>query len=114
MVRDVVTLALDRLSRRAGARARAAWARAATVLARLAELGVEAKVVGSLARGDFAAHSDVDFLVVSCPRSLKYRIEAEVEDLMGGLPFQCLYLDEARPAYRDELLAEARDAPARL
>ncbi len=81
-----MTLVLDRLSRRADARARAAWARAAAVLARLADLGVEARVVGSLARGDFAAHSDVDFLVVSCPRSLKYRIEAEVENLMGACP----------------------------
>jgi predicted nucleotidyltransferase len=113
-MRDTVTLVLSRLSRRADARARSAWARAAAVPARLAELGVEAKVVGSLACGDFAAHSDVDFLVVRCPHPLKYRIEAEVEDRMGGLPFQCLYLDEVRPAYRDELLAEARDAPARL
>jgi predicted nucleotidyltransferase len=83
------------------------------VLERLRGLGVEARIAGSLARGTFKLHSDVDFLILACPPELKYRIEAEVEDLMQGLPFDCLYLDEVRPAFRARLLAEARDAPPR-
>jgi predicted nucleotidyltransferase len=94
-------------ARRTAERARLARERAALVVARLAALGVEARIVGSLARGDFRLHSDVDFLILACPPELKYRIEAEVEDLMQGLPFGCIYLDEVRPERRARLLEEA-------
>jgi predicted nucleotidyltransferase len=95
-------------ARRTAERERLAWARAALVIERLGALGIEARVVGSLARGDFRLHSDVDFLILACPPELKYRIEALVEDLMEGLPFDCIYLDEVRPERRARLLEEAR------
>lgn len=80
---------------------------------RLGALGVAARIEGSLARGDFRLHSDVDFLILACPPELKYRLEAEVEDLMEGLPFDCIYLDEVRPDRRARLLEEAQDASPR-
>ena len=54
-----------------------------------------------------------DSLILTCPPELKYRLEAEVEDLMEGLPFDCIYLDEVRPDRRARLLEEAQDASPR-
>jgi predicted nucleotidyltransferase len=69
-----------------------AGARAATEA--LAVLGVQTLVTGSLARGSFGPHSDVDLLVTECPRHLKYAIEGIVEDKLAGMPFDLVYLDE--------------------
>lgn len=60
----------------------------------LAVLGVQVIVTGSLARGTFKNHSDVDLLVTECPRHLKYAIEGIVEDELAGMPFDVVYLDE--------------------
>ena len=60
----------------------------------LAALGVQVIVTGSLARGRFGRHSDVDLLVTECPRHLKYAIEGVVEDELAGIPFDVVYLDE--------------------
>jgi len=103
----------DLTARRTAERARLARERAALVVERLGALGVEASIVGSLARGDFRLHSDINFLILACPPELKYRLEAEVEDLMEGLPFDCIYLDEVRPDRRARLLEEAQDASPR-
>jgi predicted nucleotidyltransferase len=65
----------------------------------LARLGVTAVITGSLARNRFGPHSDVDILITSCPRHLKYAIEGMVEDALGGLPFDVVYLDEI-PAWK--------------
>jgi hypothetical protein len=78
-------------------------ARAAT--AALDALGVTVLVTGSLARGQFGVHSDIDFLVTRCPRNLKYAIEGVVEDALGGLRFYVIYLDEL-PAWRTDNLME--------
>jgi predicted nucleotidyltransferase len=56
--------------------------------------GVEARLVGSLPRGGLGLASDVDFLVLNCPDELRYRAEADVEDLVDGLPFDVIYFDE--------------------
>lgn len=60
----------------------------------LAQLGARVMVTGSLARDDFGVHSDIDLLVTSCPRSLKYTLEAKVEDILMDIPFDLVYLDE--------------------
>ena len=78
----------------AGERRRRAVAGAKAAVAALAELGVSALVTGSLARGGFGAHSDVDLLVTACPRALKYAIEGVVENCLGGMTFDVVYLDE--------------------
>jgi predicted nucleotidyltransferase len=71
----------------------------------LAELGVTAVITGSLARDTFGPYSDVDFLITDCPRHLKYAIEGTVEDALGGLPFDVVYLDEI-PASKVARFAE--------
>jgi predicted nucleotidyltransferase len=70
-----------------------------SAVAALAGLGVRALVTGSLARGGFGPASDVDLLVTACPRQLKYAIEGIVEDALGGIPFDVVYLDEV-PAWK--------------
>jgi predicted nucleotidyltransferase len=65
------------------------------------EKGISALVIGSLAKGKFGPDSDIDFLLTSCPRKYKYAIEAEVEDILGDLPLDVVYLEEI-PADRVE------------
>ncbi|MDB5401545.1 MAG: uncharacterized protein QOD93_3130 [Acetobacteraceae bacterium] len=60
----------------------------------LTALGVTVLVTGSLARGGFGEHSDIDFLITACPRHLKYTVEGIVEDSLCGVPFDVVYLDE--------------------
>ena len=83
----------------AGEHYRRATAAARSAADALAALGVTVLVTGSLARGGFAQHSDIDFLVTSCPRALKYAIEGMVEDILGGIRFDVIYLDEI-PAWK--------------
>ena len=94
------------------ARTREARARelAGRAICRLAERGVEARVIGSLARGDFLPHSDVDLLILRCPDDLRYRIEGLVEETLEGLPFDVVYLDEVAPERRTAIQSRALDA----
>ncbi|GJE58354.1 hypothetical protein MPOCJGCO_0433 [Methylobacterium trifolii] len=90
-------------------RARAvAGARAAVDALR--ELGVSALVTGSLADGRFRFGSDVDLLVTRCPRHLKYAIEGVVEDCLGGIPFDVIYLDEVLGWRAPSFMEKAVDA----
>jgi predicted nucleotidyltransferase len=75
-------------------REKTAFSRAAEVLEALKIRGVDAVVAGSLASGEFGAASDVDFLVRSCPRHLKYKIESLVEDIMDEIHFDVVYREE--------------------
>ncbi len=77
-------------------RARALSGAQAAVSA-LSKLGVKVELVGSLKAGRFGYSSDVDLLVIECPRSLKYAIEALVEDCLPGLSFDVLYLEDMSP-----------------
>jgi len=65
----------------------------------LAALGVTVVITGSLVRNTFGPHAEVDFLITACPHHLKYAIEGMVEDALGGLPFDVVYLDEI-PAWK--------------
>ena len=56
-------------------------------------------MTGSLARGQVGPASDIDLLVTSCPRALKYAVEGIVEDALGGARFDLIYLDEI-PAWK--------------
>jgi transcriptional regulator with XRE-family HTH domain len=98
------------IAHRVADRRRRALAGARRVLRMLARSGIEAGVIGSLARGTFGAHSDVDFLVVECPRKLKYAIEGRVEDEMDGIGFDAVYLDELDEHFRKKALDEVRYA----
>ena len=92
------------------ARERTARAAAIEVLQCLRGRGVRAGVFGSLATGRFGLHSDVDFIVTGCPPALRYRIEADIEDRMQGIPFDVAYVDEMREPWRSRALAELRNA----
>ena len=94
----------------AGERRRRAVAGTKAAVAALAELGVSALVTGSLARGGFGAYSDVDLLVTACPRELKYAIEGTVEDCLGGMAFDVVYLDELPDWKAKRFTAGAVDA----
>ena len=76
----------------------------------LARQGVSARVTGSLATGRFRSGSDVDLLVTECPPALKYTIESLVEDCLGGMPFDVIYLDELPAPRRAQVLSIAVDA----
>ena len=84
----------DELSMRLGDRRERAISGSRDAVSALAALGVTAVITGSLARNRFGLYSDADFLVTSCPRHLKYTFEGMVEDALGGLPFDVIYLDE--------------------
>ena len=95
----------ETLSSRLSARKQLALASAARALEVLRRLGVEVGLVGSLARGDFKLHSDVDFLVKLLPdEEMRYRLDLVVEPEMEGLPFQFIYLDEVKSELARELL----------
>ena len=63
----------------------------------LAALAVHAVVTGSLARGEFRPHSDIDLLVIDCPQHVKYAIEGSWTTLWPVSHFDVVYLDEPTP-----------------
>ena len=73
----------------------------------LEELGVSARIIGSLAKDRFAPSSDIDFLILDCPRYLKYAIEGRIEDSLEGFAFDVVYLDDVPPHKTERLLREA-------
>jgi predicted nucleotidyltransferase len=93
-----------------GERRRLAVSRTRGACLALAEMGVTARVIGSLAAGRFGPGSDVDFLIMECPRHLKYAIEGVVEDHLGELPFDVVYIDEIPSWKLDRFTREAIDA----
>lgn len=72
--------------------------RAKAAIVALREKGVEAVIAGSWARGQQNDNSDIDFLVISCPRPLKYKIESLVEDTLHSSHFDLIYREDARPS----------------
>jgi predicted nucleotidyltransferase len=92
---------------------RAAYRAAAITGARQAIAALERKhvkalVTGSLADNSFDLHSDVDILITQCPREMKYAIEAIVEDALGTIPFDVIYLDEIAPRKLRSFTEKAR------
>ena len=88
----------------------AAVAAARRAVAALEKRQVEALVTGSLADGSFGLHSDVDLLIVRCPRAMKYALEGIVEDALGDMPFSVIYLDEVAPRKLHSFVGKARRA----
>ncbi len=70
--------------------------------------GIEASLIGSLKTGGYGMHSDIDILVSKCPRDLVYCVEAELEDIMNGLPFDMVYLELLPQDQRERWLDHAR------
>ena len=99
------------LADRAAARARTARQAAAGALARLANAGVEAGVVGSLDRGRVLGHSDVDILILDTAGLDDGAIIGLIEPEMRGLPFDVIRLDRVRAPERSWLREECVHAP---
>lgn len=89
-------------------RREAAEAAVARALGALRPRGIDIRIFGSLARGEFRVHSDVDFLVHGAIDSeIRVVVEVEVAAAMrpSGLPYDLFYLDDMTPeqaaAFRD-------------
>ena len=65
----------------------------------LCDLGAkESFIFGSLLSGDFREHSDIDLAVSDLPREHIYKVESKIEEIVGGMNFDLVYLENA-PAY---------------
>lgn len=96
------------LAQRAMTRRKQAEALARSTLARLHALGVEARLIGSLASGRFRQDSDVDYLIENAGRLSEAGIVAEIERSMKGFPFDAIFLDRVAPNVRPFILREGR------
>lgn len=103
MVSKLEVLLTERLRQRREAALRCAL----TVLDDLEKAGVQAGIVGSLARGTFKAHSDVDFLILELAGTSASEVIAIIEPAMGGLPFDVIFRETVAAADLPELLEEA-------
>jgi predicted nucleotidyltransferase len=98
---------LDVLFLRQGdARREKASAEANIALSHLRALGVEIGVIGSLAKGTFKRHSDVDFLVKDLGPLSDTEIFCALSDAMKSVPFDMVLLNHASPDFLPEMLAE--------
>ena len=104
MMSRIESLRQNQLSARRAAATRAA----SLALKHLHERGVEASLIGSLKSGSFDFHSDVDILVTECPAHLIYAVEAELEDIMGGISFDVVYLNLLAEEKRARWLSHAQ------
>ena len=121
MAQGVPETRIDRLLReRAEVRRREAARLALSALEALERSGIEAVVVGSLARGRFLGHSDVDLFVENRYGVAPEAVVAIVERAMGDFPFDVLFGDRVpeddRPFILERTLRaadlRAPDAPA--
>jgi predicted nucleotidyltransferase len=98
---------MDRISeRRRTEREREARALADTALRALCHAGVSARLVGSLARGGFGLHSDVDF-VLDLPSGSPdaSRALTVLSDAMGGFPYSVVFSPDLPPGLAVSLAA---------
>ena len=85
------------VARRTLERLQSAEAASTRVLATLRGQGIDIRVFGSLARGTFKSHSDVDFLVKGALSGrVRAVVEATLARAMGAaeLPYDVIYLDD--------------------
>ncbi|HXY58180.1 MAG TPA: nucleotidyltransferase domain-containing protein [Methylocystis sp.] len=107
---------LDRIiEERTARRLEEAQRRTATIMAALAAEGVDAAVIGSLAKGTFRAHSDIDILVRSpVDPALRLKVERIAANALrdAGIPYDLIYASDLTPAQLEEFendLVETRD-----
>jgi uncharacterized protein len=82
--------------------ARAAASRAAAELKR--EFGARRVwLVGSLARGRFAARSDIDLIAEGLPPALLFKATARARDMTGAFELDLAPLEDLRPRARRDL-----------
>jgi predicted nucleotidyltransferase len=109
-VHPVVSRIEALLARRGRERAAAARPLAVAGLMALECHGVEAGVVGSLARGTMLQHSDIDFLILDPGTHSITDIIGILEPVLGNFPFDVIPLQGVQPEMRNILLSELRRA----
>lgn len=80
---------------------------AEAALTALQELGVRAKLVGSLAKGSFRLHSDVDILVLDTGPASEPDIWAAVEAHLKDAPFDLHFAHRMSKIAVELMLADA-------
>ena len=88
--------------REAAARARAVAARLANVL-RVRHGARRVVLVGSLARGEFKATSDIDLGVEGIPDDTFFRVDAELQRLADGFAIDLVPLESADARFREDV-----------
>lgn len=78
---------------RAEERRRLASRLSRATLKHLAALGVEAKVIGSLAENRVRPNSDVDYFIEDRGGTADYKIIVEIEKIMDGFPFDVIFAE---------------------
>ncbi len=97
-------------ARRAAERRAEALPRAVAALEELQARGVDAGVVGSLARDQLKEHSDVDFVILD-DRGIFYdEIMADIERRMRPIPTDVIFLRWIAPDDRTTFLKDLRRA----
>jgi len=91
------------------ARANLAIARSVKALDALDILGIRAWVIGSLARGTFNAHSDVDFVVDALPARQRF-VLLVIEEAMKDMPFDLVPFDRIPESDREFFMEGSLDA----
>ncbi len=90
------------------ARKSEALALAKATLRHLRQAGVSARIVGSLAKGNFRTDSDVDYLIEDRGGQPESRISSLIEAAMHGFPFDVVFADRADPVLLRLMREEAR------
>jgi predicted nucleotidyltransferase len=94
------------MARRIAARRSEAAEKAGRVLRALADNGIGARIIGSLAKGTFRLSSDVDILV-DCDAALEPEAFRIIEAIMGEFPFHLLPQRRLREDVRLAMMEEA-------
>lgn len=102
---------LDKIDRARNAKAKAKALQKATVAVHaLRDLGVVVKIGGSLARDDFHAGSDTDFVILDPGGIVHEQIFTVIEQTLRSFHFDILHPDSIRSDYfRQQVLNDAVD-----
>ena len=79
------------LDRRVSEKLRTVVSQVAAALAKLRQAGVRVELVGSMSRGEFRLHSDVDFLVMDKGRLSETDIFNIISDDLKGTGFDLVF-----------------------
>jgi predicted nucleotidyltransferase len=85
--------------------------RAIAALEALREQGVDAGVIGSLARDRMRAHSDVDFVILDRGPLRFNDVLRIVDEKVSPVPWDVIFLDRVEPEIRASFTRELRRAP---